>query len=85
MYAGYANYTICIHSCFAEIDEDLQSRQLAVYGKAAMSKMMASRVLITGKDSAWFTGSLRYFAIPSWVHMYPFASACIGVAVHLSK
>eukprot|EP01062_Namystynia_karyoxenos_P018914 TRINITY_DN1705_c0_g1_i1.p1 TRINITY_DN1705_c0_g1~~TRINITY_DN1705_c0_g1_i1.p1 ORF type:complete len:1124 (+),score=486.93 TRINITY_DN1705_c0_g1_i1:120-3491(+) len=31
-----------------EIDEDLQSRQMAVYGRAAMLKMSQSRVLISG-------------------------------------
>ncbi len=32
----------------AEIDEDLHSRQLAVYGRESMRKMAASNVLICG-------------------------------------
>ncbi|KNC53555.1 ubiquitin-activating enzyme E1 [Thecamonas trahens ATCC 50062] len=33
-----------------EIDEDLQSRQLAVYGREAMMRLAKSKVLITGMD-----------------------------------
>lgn len=33
-----------------QIDEDLQSRQMAVYGRAAMQKMAKSRILISGMN-----------------------------------
>ena len=32
-----------------EIDEDRESRQLAVYGRAAFRKLLASKVLISGR------------------------------------
>ena len=32
----------------AEVDEDLHSRQLAVYGREAMRRLFASNVLISG-------------------------------------
>jgi len=57
--------TLCAGVRLAEIDEDLQSRQLAVYGKAAMSKMMASRVLISGESAGCVS---MHALVPSMPH-----------------
>lgn len=37
-------------ACVGELDEDLHSRQLAVYGRDSMRKMAAAQVVILGMN-----------------------------------
>ena len=52
------------------IDENLHSRQLAVYGREAMKRMASSAVLISGANGLGVeTGGSKIWHIPLLTHM----------------
>lgn len=49
-----------------EIDEDLHSRQLAVYGKESMRKLAAADVLIVGVNGLGVEVGTLYVPLMGW-------------------
>lgn len=60
----------------SEIDEDLHSRQLAVYGRASMRRLAASQVLIIGLDGLGVE-------VGAWLRLQLLPAACIGLLSYL--
>lgn len=55
-----------VDSAKVTIDEDLHSRQLAVYGKESMKRMANADILIIGvKGLGVEVGALRLLSVPS--------------------
>ena len=66
-----------------EIDEDAQSRQLAVYGREALLTLGTAKVLISGLNGLGVEIGARYFR--SLALMPPPAAATAGAVVRLGS